>query len=61
MYTLSTWATTYPQRPAVIFGDAEDVVSFADLEQLSRHLAVALRGLGLRPSLSKPASFSSEW
>lgn len=49
MYALSSWATSHPQQPAVIFDDGEEVVSFADLEQRSRRLAVALRRLGLRP------------
>ena len=49
MTTVSVWAEKAPDRPAVIYGDAEYVETFAELERNSRRVAHLLRRWGLEP------------
>jgi len=49
MYTLLPHATKHPDRPAVIYGNAEFVESYGALEERSRRIAHVLRSWGLEP------------
>jgi fatty-acyl-CoA synthase len=46
---LGTMADKYPDRQALVLGDGEIVLSYADLDARSNQVAHALRYLGLRP------------
>lgn len=49
MTTVSKFAALTPDKPALIYGDGEFVQTYAELERSSRHVAAALRDLGLEP------------
>jgi acyl-coenzyme A synthetase/AMP-(fatty) acid ligase len=47
--TPATFARTQPDKPAIIYGDAERIESYGELEQCSRRYAHVFRRLGLTP------------
>lgn len=49
MSTLHVVAEKNPDKPAVVFGNGETVLSYGALEQRSRRIALALRRAGLAP------------
>lgn len=48
MPSIAENARRHPDRAAVIFGDGDSVETYAQLEQRSRRIALALRAIGLR-------------
>jgi long-chain acyl-CoA synthetase len=49
MTTITKFAELTPDKPAIIYGDAEFVQTYAELERSSRHVARALLDIGLEP------------
>lgn len=68
MSTVATHAESHPDKPAVIFGNGESQLSYAELEERSRRLAALLLSSGVEPGSciavlvgNEPALFEAYW